>query len=205
MVNSMSHRCKVIFIGDTGVGKTSITNKIIRDKFDEHSAPTIGASFSSINYDDINVYCEFWDTAGQEAYDSMSKMFYRDAQIVILVIDSSRLKSIERIKPLIKNLHDVIDENDYELIIIANKIDKITDELQDKIMSMIHKNITRGKIIYTSAKTGQNIDTLQMLVKTTAKELKDDKKLRKNIKNNRMELDKQYDAKSWKRFICFMK
>jgi small GTP-binding protein len=199
----MSHRCKVIFIGDTGVGKTSITNRLIKDKFDKDSCPTIGAAFNSIKYNDADVTCEFWDTAGQEVYDSMSKMFYRNAKIVILVIDSSRLDSIKRIKPLIENLHDVIDENDYELILIANKIDEITDDLRNEIMNMIRKYINHGKLIYTSAKTGQNIDTLEMLIRSTVIELKNDKNL---CTNEKLELEKnKKQMKSWKRFICFMK
>ena len=200
----MSHRCKVIFIGDTGVGKTSITSKLIRDKFDENSSPTIGAAFSTINFEDVQLICEFWDTAGQEAYDSMSKMYYRDSKIVILVIDSSHLDSIKRIKPLVKNLHDVVKEDEYELILIANKIDQINENARNEIMKMVKLYINHGKLIFTSAKTGQNIDTLEMLIKTTAIELRNEKKLEKH--KDKFELDtNKKQTNSWKRFICFMK
>lgn len=176
----MSLRCKIIFIGDTGVGKTSITDKLIKNSFYEDTCATIGATFNSKKYNDIGVKCEIWDTAGQEQYDSLSKMYYRDANIVILVIDGARLSSIKRIKPLIKNLHQVVKEDMYELILIINKIDLITEESHAKIMEMIKKHTNHGKIIMTSAKTGRNIDTLEMLIKETSKELGNENKLEEN-------------------------
>ena len=90
-------QCKVVLLGDSGVGKTCIISRYISGSFDSNSASTNGASYASkkVEYKDINkiLILDIWDTAGQEKYKSLTKFFYKDAAVAILVYDISLKQS----------------------------------------------------------------------------------------------------------------
>ena len=92
---------KVILIGESGVGKTCIIVRFISDEFNE-TISTTGASYASkfITFEEYNktVQYQIWDTAGQEKYRGLTKIFYKDARIVILVYDVTRRATFEEIK-----------------------------------------------------------------------------------------------------------
>ena len=94
--------CKTILIGETGVGKTSIIARYINNKYEEGIMSTHGANYISKNveFEEYNESINFqiWDTAGQEKYRGLTKIFYKDAKIIILVYDISSRKSFEEIK-----------------------------------------------------------------------------------------------------------
>ena len=95
-------QCKVVLLGDSGVGKTCIISRYISGSFDSNSASTNGASYASkkVEYKDINktLILDIWDTAGQEKYKSLTKFFYKDAAVAILVYDISLKQSFENVK-----------------------------------------------------------------------------------------------------------
>lgn len=99
---SVEKICKVILIGESGVGKTCLIVRFVNEDFDDHTMSTTGASYASknINFADYKkvVQYQIWDTAGQEKYRVLTKIFYKDAQIVILVYDSTSRQSFDEIK-----------------------------------------------------------------------------------------------------------
>ena len=80
---------KVVAIGDSGVGKTSLIQMFEHSRITENFKPTIGADFSNkeIDIDGKNVTLQIWDTAGQERYQSLGTAFYRGADCALLVYD----------------------------------------------------------------------------------------------------------------------
>ena len=94
--------CKVVLIGESGVGKTSIINRYISDTFSTVLTATPGASFTTktVFLEDFNqsIKFEIWDTAGQEKYRALAKVFYKNAAVCILVYDITRKKSFEELK-----------------------------------------------------------------------------------------------------------
>ena len=95
--------CKVVLLGESGVGKTSIIDRFVNDNFEDGKAPTIISSFVSKimifeDYKDKSVKFEIWDTAGQEQYRSLNKIFYKEAGAAILVYDVTNRSSFEEIK-----------------------------------------------------------------------------------------------------------
>jgi len=95
--------CKVVLLGESGVGKTSIISRFINDTFDEGLVTTTGASYvgKDMIFQDYNnqvVKFEIWDTAGQEKYRSLTQIFYKDASIAILVYDITNEDSFEEVK-----------------------------------------------------------------------------------------------------------
>ena len=95
-------KCKLVFIGDSGVGKTTIISRFIKGTFENNYDSTNGATFANkkIIYNDKNICLQFdiWDTAGQEQFKSLTKFFYKDAGIAILVYDITRVESFNGLK-----------------------------------------------------------------------------------------------------------
>ena len=94
--------CKVVLLGESGVGKTSIIARYISNTFKSQNLPTTGANFVSktIILDDENksIKFELWDTAGQERYRSLARVFYKNAAVCILVYDITRKSSFNELK-----------------------------------------------------------------------------------------------------------
>jgi small GTP-binding protein len=94
--------CKVVLLGDSGVGKTCIISRYISGAFDQNSPSTNGASYASklITFENLNktISLDIWDTAGQEKYKSLTKFFYKDAVVAILVYDITKRETFEDMK-----------------------------------------------------------------------------------------------------------
>ena len=94
--------CKVVLVGDSGVGKTCIISRYISGAFNQNSPSTNGASYASklITFDELkkSISLDIWDTAGQEKYKSLTKFFYKDAAVAILVYDVTNKNSFESMK-----------------------------------------------------------------------------------------------------------
>lgn len=94
--------CKVVLVGGSGVGKTSIISRYINNNFSSILMSTTGASFTTktlmLEDENQSVKFEIWDTAGQERYRALAKVFYRNASVCILVYDITRKASFEEIK-----------------------------------------------------------------------------------------------------------
>ena len=95
--------CKVVLIGESGVGKTSIISRYTSNTFKSQLMSTPGANFVTKNVimeDDDNqtIKFEIWDTAGQERYRALAKVFYKNASVCVLVYDITRRSSFEELK-----------------------------------------------------------------------------------------------------------
>ena len=102
MADSKVPGCKIVLLGDSGVGKTCIIARYISGTFDKNSISTNGASYCSKNveYKELgkNLLLDIWDTAGQEKYRALTKFFYKDAAVCILVYDITSKESFENLK-----------------------------------------------------------------------------------------------------------
>ena len=95
--------CKVVLLGESGVGKTCIIARFINNIFENNIISTTGASYTGKTmtfdeYDGKSVKFEIWDTAGQEKYRSLTQIFYKDASIAILVYDITSQESFDEIQ-----------------------------------------------------------------------------------------------------------
>jgi len=124
---SNPEQIKVVLLGETGVGKTSIISQFTTHTFDPHRETSLSAQFISKTVDlkDIGQSIKFdiWDTVGQEKYRSLAKIFYKDAKVIIFVYDITRSETFEG---LINYWYDETKNNtDGEsiLAVVANKID----------------------------------------------------------------------------------
>jgi len=118
--------CKVVIIGEPGVGKTSIISRYVSNKFSEVLISTTGASYATKKFEldeQHKIKFQIWDTAGQERFRSLAKIFYQNAAVVMLVYDISNRSSFEQIKEYwIKEIKENAP-SDIIIALVANKND----------------------------------------------------------------------------------
>jgi small GTP-binding protein len=142
---------KIVIIGDTGVGKTCIIQRLIKNQFEEQRCSTIGAAFytQKIVYKENNYNLEFWDTAGQERFRAILPLYFRNVDILIIVIDvTSNIKTqLEHWINYYENIHffDKINVNkNYSIILLFSKIDLVENEF---ILTIEEQNIYKKYIL----------------------------------------------------------
>ena len=120
---------KIILLGDSGVGKSSIIKRYMEDKFDSNIAVTFGSNFLEkiITIKDKKVKLELWDTAGQEEFRSVTKIFIKNSKIVVLVYNITVKQTFENLNYWYDFIHKEIGQNIiYGLA--GNKTDLILEE-----------------------------------------------------------------------------
>ena len=120
---------KLVLLGDSGVGKSSIVLRFVADNFKSDAEATIGASYMGkiLQFNDKMIKFNIWDTAGQERYHALAKMYYRDATAAIMVYDITKKDSFEGIKRWHKELTE-FGPKDIPIVIAGNKEDLVQNE-----------------------------------------------------------------------------
>jgi len=155
---------KVILLGDSGVGKSSLMNQYVHEKFTAEYKATIGADFLTkhLIIEDKAITMQIWDTAGQERFQSLGVAFYRGADCCALVFDVNNEKSFVNItswkEEFLLKAGIVDSPNEFPFVLLGNKVD-----IEDK-REVAKKRAQRwcednGNIPYfeTSAKDGINV------------------------------------------------
>lgn len=124
--------CKVVFLGDKNVGKTSIINQYINNQFLVNVESTFSACFyqKSLNVNGTKINFDIWDTAGEEAYRSLTKIFLNKAKICVLVYDITKEKTFDNIKNVWYNLIlEYLDKEEIIFVLVGNKNDLIDQQI----------------------------------------------------------------------------
>ena len=121
---------KLVFIGDSGVGKTCIISRFTQGIFENNVNSTRGASYSNkiIDVNGTPLSLDIWDTAGQETYKSLTKYFYKGAKMALLVYDITRKESFDSIKSFWYDQIKEFGDEGVILGIVGNKCDMYDDE-----------------------------------------------------------------------------
>lgn len=127
---------KVIVLGDSGVGKTSILNRFVRQEFSQSYRATVGADFlfKELTIDNKELSLQLWDTAGQERFQALGNAFYRGTDCCLLVYDITSLDSFENIKSWKQEfLERSGNENsNFPIILLGNKCDCLNERKVSK-------------------------------------------------------------------------
>ncbi|XP_032145756.1 ras-related protein Rab-18-like isoform X2 [Sapajus apella] len=117
---------KILIIGESGVGKSSLLLRFTDDTFDPELAATIGVDFKvkTISVDGNKAKLAIWDTAGQERFRALTPSYYRGAQGVILVYDVTRRDTFVKLDNWLNELETYCTRNDIVNMLVGNKIDK---------------------------------------------------------------------------------
>lgn len=116
---------KIILLGETGVGKTSLINRYVNNEFNIDSEVTLGSSSSVkvVKRLNINYRLSIWDTSGQEKYHSVTNLFIKGSNIVILIYSIDSRDSFERLNIWYSAMKDNLDKKNYILAIVGSKSD----------------------------------------------------------------------------------
>ena len=166
MATSSATSVKLVLLGDSGVGKTSIATQYISGKAPQSVKPTIGAAFvtKSIVVDGQPIELLIWDTAGQEVYRGLAPMYYRSALIAIVVYDITRQQSYESVSYWINELKANADSRTI-IVVCANKTDLEDQRAVDENTAQQFAESNGALYAATSATTGSGIDRMfQMAV-----------------------------------------
>lgn len=165
-MNSIDRASKVIFVGSSGVGKTSIINAYLQNPFQKTKTPTVAPASTSITvqYNNKDVELNLWDTAGQERFRSVSAMFYRESVIAVVCFEAKNaLESIkpEDIEEWIKRVK--LESPDCIIFLTATKNDMCSPDekrVLDDIGSELAQQYDAKTFIQTSSKENYGINEL---------------------------------------------
>lgn len=149
---------KVVIVGDSDVGKTSLSIRYCHGEF-ESNQPTIGANFLKVRVvvEGTEISLQIWDTAGQERFRSMAPMYYRGAKAAICVFDVTNEESFHRVSSWMRDLKPFADPN-CVICLAGNKCDK--PEAFDLTMCEELATSMGAMFVKTSALTGEGITEL---------------------------------------------
>ena len=160
----MKNGIKVTIVGDAGVGKSSIIERLAHDRFFPERSSTIGAAFFCYLYK--NQRFNIWDSAGEERYSSLIPLYIKDAKIILMVYDVTNEQSFNRIQnywvPFINDHLGINDDPIY--ILVGNKIDL---ESNRKILQWKGENLSlklNCKFLEVSAQSGVEINKIFQLI-----------------------------------------
>ena len=149
---------KIIVIGDSGVGKSCLTNKATKNIFNTAYNSTIGFEFYSFNIkiNDKTMKLQIWDTCGQELYKSLITNFYRNSSLAIMVYAINKQETFDNIDIWLKDLR-MYSNPDAKVFLIGNKVDLENQREVNRADGEKYANTNLlNYFCETSAKTGFN-------------------------------------------------
>jgi small GTP-binding protein len=149
---------KVVLLGESAVGKSSLVLRFVKREFHEFQESTIGAAFltQTIQIDDTTVKFEIWDTAGQERYHSLAPMYYRGAQAALIVYDITSKDSFLKAQNWVRELQRQASSN-IVIALVGNKLDLASSRAVDHNEAKMFADENNLLFMETSAKTAVNV------------------------------------------------
>ena len=154
---------KLLFLGESNVGKTSLILRYTENTFDESGTSTCGIDFKCkfVSCDDKKIRLDIWDTAGQERFRGLTKNYFHGAHGFILVYDITNQISFKKLKNWIKDAKEKMqDEGAFKIIVVGNKKD--CENRREVSFDKLKEFGENNNVFFTevSAKTGEGVDNL---------------------------------------------
>lgn len=156
-------KTKIVLLGDSSVGKTSLAHRFQKDEMPANVASTLGAQFitATLVEGDLELQFDIWDTAGQERFKSLGGLYYKNAKGAVIVYDITSDKSLQRAKEWIAELHQNA-EPDIIISLVGNKSDLEAQRVVSTEEARTYAQ-SQGLLFFeASAKSGHNVKQLFM-------------------------------------------
>lgn len=167
-----TYTVKMAVVGDTGVGKSSISERFARGTFTEHTDMTIGAAFLAALCDrgTHKVKYQIWDTAGQERYRALAPLYYRHAHVVAVVYDVTNRDSFLSAQRWFKEVKSCLGDRPV-YILLGNKTDKEAGRQVPTADAQTYANDHSIQFMEVSAKSGTKIEEAFLAVSDAVRKL----------------------------------
>lgn len=173
--NKKNNNYKVIFVGNSAAGKSSIIHYCVNGVFNENINSTIGAIFHTIGYGrdeftyekkNTNTKLHIWDTSGQAMFRSIVNLYYRNTDVCVIVCDLTDDNSMESVDEWINEFKTKTNNVNARVIIVGNKYDLIMEHYQKEILNQMNKMGEKHNCptIPVSALTGMNINKIFVMI-----------------------------------------
>ncbi|ELP89241.1 hypothetical protein EIN_487230 [Entamoeba invadens IP1] len=162
-MNHNEQSLKVLLVGESGVGKTSITKRLCQDKFDVLYISTVGVDYTpkQTQVDDKTIRLQLWDSAGQERFKNITSCYFRGAHGIMIVYDMTKQKSFDSVVSWFDDIQEKSLGTTPIIYVVGNKSDLTSDVVVDqKQIEAMSKKLSGAKFFYCSAKDGSNITTI---------------------------------------------
>ena len=181
---------KIITLGDMSVGKTSIIKRFVYNTFDDHIKATIGMAFSSYDLtlkNNKNIKLNFFDTAGQEQYKSLTKGYFKNADGVLFVFALNNKDSFENIESWMKVYEESNDSFlNIPKVLVGNKND-LPSNVEEKLIDKFLKKFPDFTYRSVSAKKSQD-NNIKEMFQEMGEKLYENYKKTENIKTKHIKL-----------------
>lgn len=204
---------KILLVGDSGVGKSSIMIQFVDLEYSNTYSSTVGVDYKTIPIKLDNYCCKLllWDTAGQERFRTISKIYYRGAHAVIYVYDKTDRQSFDNLKYWMKEVEEVAPDNIIK-ILVGNK----SDISGKRVISLEEAHefalINNFKDFYeVSAKKSLNVDKPFLSIASNI--IKISTKYQSELKSQTLNLNSKSNTNiynypnfifNWKKYFCFL-
>ncbi|XP_066580267.1 EF-hand calcium-binding domain-containing protein 4B [Amia ocellicauda] len=174
MVSTPDRLFKIVLVGNSSVGKTSLLRRFCDDCFYPGTSATVGIDYSvkTVTVENSQVALQMWDTAGQERYRSITKQFFRKADGVIVMYDITSEQTFTSVRHWLTSVHEGAGD-DIPIMLLGNKTDKESErEVQMKVGEKLAKD---SQLIFSecSAFSGHNVTELMLHLAKILKEQED--------------------------------
>jgi len=196
---------KILTLGDTLVGKSSIVLRFSDNRFDDNQLATIGIDYKTkyIKVKDASVKVLLWDTAGQEKFRNIARQYYKGANGVLLIYDVCDRKSYERIGFWMDELKQNNEIEQLYIILVGNKIDLEEKRVVTREEAEKYAEDNNINYIEVSAKTGEGIlDLFNEVTKGTMDKVFNDQDNNEDKEKIKTYLDTNNNRKRKKKKCC---
>jgi len=156
--NDFTYLFKVVMIGDSGSGKSSVLLRFADNTFLDNIMSTIGVDFKirTLKIGEDNVKLQIWDTAGQERFKTITSSYYRGTHGVVLVYDVTNEETYQNIQKWLADVERSTDDSVFK-ILVGNKADLLDERQVPKQVAEDFAKSVQVPYIETSAKEATNI------------------------------------------------
>ena len=196
-VNVITYPLKLVFIGDSNVGKTSIIQRFCEQKFEEGIKATVSVAFQNKKlkidpFTEVNM--NIWDTAGQEKYRSLTRNYLRDSDGIFIVFDLSLKKSFDSLNSWLEEIKNSDIKEKCVKILIGNKSDIKEKEIDDETINKFAEE-NDFKYLAVSAKDGVNIGSMFEIMGGDCAKILQEEMDENNKNGNNNQIKKKEDEK----------
>ena len=155
------HLFKILLIGDSGVGKTCLMFRFSDQKFQESYISTIGVDFKmkTLEVDGKKIRLQIWDTAGQERFRTITSSYYRGANGIIVIFDTTEEDSFENVKHWLSEIERYATDGVSKML-VGNKCDMTDARAVETATAQEVADKLDVPFFEASAKTAENVDEI---------------------------------------------